>query len=317
MSDLERTVVSKGRRFVLRVETSHDAADYEKYERIREEIWGFPDDHLAGTRNMMCENFLAEGGSLFIGAFAEAPGREAGVNASHLAGFCYGFVGIVDKTVGFRDPTNLRFYSQFAGVRREFQSYGLGILMKEFQRDVILGRFGLDTVICTFDPLTGINAHRNVHHFGMDVLEYRTATYGEYGGLLNRTDVPSDRFLMSWDLKRKPRKGAPPSIDGCGRVLRVGTRRVAGRTSTLTLEVIRDADLGLDGDRLVVRIPRDFYLMLRGTDVEDPDVRRIPVDWRDHTRRAFLGLFERGYRVIDFLKMTGRPPANYYLLVRS
>lgn len=315
MSDLERTVTSKSRRFLLRVETSHEASDYGKYEDIRDEIWGFPDDHLAGTRNMMCENFLAEGSSLFIGAFAEAPGGNPAPGP--LVGFCYGFVGTVDKTIGFRDPGNLRFYSQFAGVRREFQSFGLGILMKEFQRDVILGRFGLDTVICTFDPLTGVNAHRNIHHFGMEVVEYRTATYGEYGGLLNRTDVPSDRFLMSWDLRKTAARSAGPPVEACGRVMRVETRRVAGRTSPLSLEVVRDADLDLDGDRLLVRVPRDFYLMLQETDVDDPDVRRIPIDWRHHTRRVFLGFFDRGYRVIDFLKTAGRPPANYYLLVRS
>jgi predicted GNAT superfamily acetyltransferase len=316
MSDLERIVVGKGRRFLLRVEASHDAADYQKYEDLRNEIWGFPDDHLAGTRNMMCENFLAEGSSLFIGAFVESAGGVFPSDAAHLAGFCYGFVGILDKEVGFRNPGNLRFYSQFAGVRREYQSYGLGVLIKEFQRDIILRRFGLDTVICTFDPLTGVNARRNVHHFGMEVLEYRVATYGEYGGLLNRTDVASDRFLMSWDLRKPPDRNTPPSVESIGRVLRVENRRVAGRTTTLSLEVVREADLGLDGDRLLVQVPFDFYRMLDETDVGDPDVRRIPVDWRLHTRRAFLALLGRGYRVVDFLNVAGAPPANFYLLAR-
>jgi predicted GNAT superfamily acetyltransferase len=316
MSDLEKAIASKGRRFLLRVDTSHEAADYQKYEDLRNEVWGFPDDHLAGTRNMMCENFLGEGSSLFIGAFAADAGGGFPTDAAHLAGFCYGFVGILDKEVGFRDPGNLRFYSQFTGVRREFQSFGLGILIKEFQRDVILGRFGLDTVICTYDPLTGVNAHRNVHHFGMQVLEYRVATYGEYGGLLNRADIASDRFLMSWDLKKPRRRSSFPPNEAYGRVLRVEDRRVTGRTAALSLEVVRDTALDLDGDRLLVRTPLDFYRMLQETDVDDPEVRRIPVDWRLHTRRAFLSLFGRGYRVIDFLKAVGTPPANYYLLAR-
>ncbi|HVP91286.1 MAG TPA: hypothetical protein VMS75_08730 [Terriglobales bacterium] len=311
VNDLERTVVSGGRTFLLRVETSHDAADYERYEDIRNAIWGFPDDHLAGSRNMMCENFLAEGSSLFIGAFDQPDGGGG------LVGFCYGFVGIVDKEAGFRDPRNLRFYSQFAGVLPEFRSFGLGILMKEFQRDVILGRFGLDSVICTYDPLSGVNAHRNVHHFRMDVLEYRVAAYGEYGGLLNRADVPSDRFLMSWDLGKSPAAGPAAPPGPCGLVLDVETRRVAGRTTALALDVVRGSAPGPDGERLLVRVPRDFYLMLRETDVDDPETRRIPVDWRLHTRRAFLDLFGRGYRVVDFLKDAGTPPASYYLLARG
>jgi predicted GNAT superfamily acetyltransferase len=315
MNDLERTVVSKGRRFLLRVETSHEAADYQKYEDIRDEIWGFPDDHLAGTRNMMCENFLAEGGSLFIGAFAEAGNGGFAVDGTGLAGFCYGFAGIADKTIGFRDPANLRFYSQFAGVRPAFRAYGLGVLMKEFQRDLVLGRFGIGTIICTYDPLTGVNAFRNVHYFGMDVLEYRVATYGEYGGLLNRSDVASDRFLMSWDLKKETRREEPSPAAAGVAVLRVDSRRVRGRTSELELEVVREAKPVTEGGVLLVRIPLDFYRMLQETDVADPEVRRIPVDWRLQTRRAFRALFGRGFRVVDFVKAGGPASANYYVLV--
>jgi len=317
MSDLETTVVCQGRKFLLRVETSHDAGDYQKYEDLRNEIWGFPDDHLAGTRNMMCENFLAEGSSLFIGAFAEDSGGGFVTDGVHLAGFCYGFVGTVDKELGFRDLSNLRFYSQFTGVRREYQALGLGIEIKEFQRAIILNRFGIGNVICTYDPLTGVNAHRNVHHFGMEVLEYRVATYGEYGGLLNRSDIPSDRFLMSWDLKiprRREKTSSSDSSGKTGKVLRVENRLVRGRTSNVELEVVGTAALDSGQAELLLQIPLDFYRMLQETDVEDPEIRRIPVDWRLNTRKAFQTLFAGGYRVSDFLNKKGTPPANYYLL---
>jgi predicted GNAT superfamily acetyltransferase len=320
MSDLERIVTGKGRKFLLRVETSHEAQDYQKYEDIRNEIWGFPDDHLAGTRNMMCENFLAEGGSLFIGAFVENPDGGFPTDAAHLAGFCYGFVGIVDKEVGFRNPANLRFYSQFAGVRPEYQSCGLGVVIKEFQRDVVRGRFGLGRMICTYDPLTGVNAHRNVHHFGMEVVEYRVATYGEYGGLLNRSDVASDRFLMSWDLAKPARDNKPPSASASREAewaLRVENRRVKGQTSESDLEVVLGSNLGCGKDVFLVPIPHDFYRMLRETDVDDPEVRRIPVDWRLHTRSAFLELFGQGYKVVDFVRAVGRQARSGYVLQKS
>jgi predicted GNAT superfamily acetyltransferase len=320
MRDLEKTVRCRGRKFLLRVETSHVPADYQKYEDIRNAIWGFPDDHLAGTRNMMCENFLAEGGSLFIGAFAEAGSGEFLIAADHLVGFCYGFVGTVDKEIGFRDPSNFRFYSQFAAVRREFQHFGLGILIKEFQREIILDLYGITTVICTYDPLTGVNAQRNVHHFGMEVQEYRVATYGEYGGFLNRADVPTDRFLMAWDLKKPERRETAASrfpSDAGAPVFRVETRRVKGKTSALNLEVVQAADLDASQEMLLVEIPLDFYVMLRETDVEDQGVRRIPVDWRLQTRRAFQTLFGRGYRVVDFEKAEGRGGRNRYILMKS
>jgi predicted GNAT superfamily acetyltransferase len=316
MKPLERTVAVRGKPFLLRVETSSNSAEYAMYEDLREEIWGYPDDHMSSARNMMCESVFHEGGSLFIGAFAEAEGGGFEIDGRHLAGFCYGFVGIRDKEVGYRDPRNLRFYSQYAGVRQAFQSYGLGVLLKEFQREMVLGLLGVSTIICTFDPLTGVNANRNIRHFGMDVLEYRVATYGEYGGLLNRPDVATDRLLMSWDLERKAGR---PAYDleaalAAPRPIRAVQRRVAGKYGEVELEIVEGTDPGAEGDALLVRVPLDFYRLLRETDVPDPEVRRIPVDWRMATREVFRSLFARGYKVVDFRKADGRVPANHYVL---
>jgi len=319
MRALERTVTVRDRRFLLRVETSHESAAYAKYERLREEIWGYPDDHMSSPRNMMCENVFHEGGSLFLGAFAEAEAGGFETDGNHLVGFCYGFVGVRDKAVGFRDPKNLRFYAQYTGVREAFRSYGLGVLLKEYQREMALGLLGVSTIICTYDPLTGVNANRNVRHFGMDVLEYRVATYGEYGGLLNRPDVATDRFLMSWDLERT---GGRPACDleaalAAPPTVRTAARRVAGKTSELELEVVAGTDTAVAADPLLVPIPLDFCRMLQETDVTDPEVRRIPVDWRMATRAVFRALFARGYRVVDFRKADGRAAVNNYILARA
>ncbi len=318
MRPLERTIVIQGRRYLLRVEQSHDATDYQKYEDIRNDVWGYAEDHLAGTRNMMCENFLAEGGSLFIGAFAEGPDGTFSTDGTSLVGFCYGFAGILDKEIGFRDPANFRFYAQYAGVRREALHRGLGIPMKEFQREVVRDVFGIGTTICTYDPLTGVNAHRNVHHFGMKVQEYRVATYGEYGGFLNRLDVPTDRFLMSWDLSSPARSGAASEAglpSGAVPVFRVETRHVRSTKGEADLEIVKEI-VPSDAPTLLVRIPLDFYAMLHVTDTDDADIRRIPVDWRLRTRQIFMDLFGRGYRVIDFLKAGPGRDGNYYVLNR-
>ncbi|MCK7519533.1 MAG: hypothetical protein MZV64_18285 [Ignavibacteriales bacterium] len=39
---------------------------------------------MSSSRNMMCENIFHEGGSLFIGAFAEAPGGVRGTGPGRL-----------------------------------------------------------------------------------------------------------------------------------------------------------------------------------------------------------------------------------------
>ncbi len=321
MRPFEKTITIRDRRFLVRVETSSESRDYVKYEALREEIWGFPGDHMASPLNMMSESVFHEGGSLFIGAFAEA--GDEGVfetDGEHLVGFCYGYVGLRDPEIGYREISNLRFYAQYAGVRKAYQSYGLGLLLKEYQREMVRDLLGLSSIICTYDPLTGVNANRNVHHFGMDVLEYRAATYGEYGGLLNRPDVPTDRFLMSWDLIRTA-AGRPAydarALSSVPATIRARLRRVEGKGGPVELEVVEAVRPDAEGDVLLVRIPLDFYRMLQETDVPDPQVKRIPVDWRLATRDVFTALFARGYRIADFLKATAETPANCYVLRRD
>lgn len=320
MKDIKRILTVCGRRFLLKVENSDRAEDYAKYEELREEIWGFPEDHLPGTRNLMCENFLHDGGALFLGVFDEAEGGEFKEDLQHLAGFSYGFVGVKDKEVAFKRLDNLRFYSQYTGVREEYQGYGLGVLIKEFQREKVLDLFGIGEITCTYDPLTGVNAMRNIHHFGMEVEAYKVATYGEYGGLLNREDVPSDRFFMSWDLREKARQPdydlnallSPNNV-----VVDVEEVVIRGKSGTLSLEVVKSIRPDLKEDFLLVRIPRDFYVMLGETDVADPEVRRIPLDWRLKTRDVFLSLLGRGYRVFDF-RLAGEEEIknSYYVFTK-
>jgi predicted GNAT superfamily acetyltransferase len=315
-----RPLLLRGRRFLLKVEDSSSAGDYPKYERLRNAVWGFPEDTLAGPRNLACENFLHEGSSLFLAAYAgDAAGRLV-EDAAPLVGFSYGFVGLKDKAAGYRSPENLWFYSQYTAVLPEFRGYGLGIRLKEFQRDVLMETLGIFTVVCTFDPLTAVNAHRNIHRFGMDVVEYRSATYGEFGGLLNRADVPSDRLFMSWDLRRAVRHAALPLDDllasGAG-LVDAGEGTLRGRSGPVEMEKAREIMPDGGRDVVLVRIPRDFYTMLRETDVDDPAVRRVPVEWRARTRTLFLDLSARGYRVVDF-GLAGRPrPAPFYVLRRA
>jgi predicted GNAT superfamily acetyltransferase len=320
MRNVEKIVAVRGRRFLLRVETSGIADDYAKYEALRREIWGFPGDHMASPLNMMSESVFHEGGSLFIAAFAEAGGDGSfETDDRHLAGFCYGYVGLRDPEAGYRDHANLRFYAQYAGVREAYRGHGLAVVLKKYQGEIVRDLLGVSTIIATYDPMTGVNADRNIHRLGMDVLEYRVDTYGEYGGLLNRPDVPTDRFLVSWDLNRT---AARPGLDpaeglSAAETIRAGRRTVAGKSGPVDLEIVEEVRPEASGDVLLVRIPLDLYRMLAETDVDDPRVKTIPVDWRLATRQVLTSLFARGFRVADFLKAGPAKPGHYYVLWRG
>ena len=315
---MERIIEKKGKRFLLRVETSEDPDDYPKYEELRNDIWEWPVDSLPGARNMLCGNFFHDGGSLFIGVFEES--ESGGFDESTPIGFAYGFIGVIDKRVGFRSLDNLQFYSQYTGVKKGYERYGLGVPIKELQKDALMEHFGIYTITCTYDPLTGVNAYRNVHHFGMDIVRYNRDIYGKFGGRLNRADVPSDRLSASWDLRRsivRPDVNLHSLLDQGSLTTRVEFVEVAGHSGPLELGVLKEVDLDREKETLLLEIPFNWYQILKETDVADEETRKIPSHWRMKTREAFLSLFDRGYRVIDFrpLDLDGRK-RDFYVLDR-
>lgn len=309
---------ARGTRFLLLVETSHDSADYQKYEDLRNVIWEEPRDRMPGPRNMVCENFFNDGSALFIGAFVQDSSGGFSQDWDHLVGFSYGFVGVRDKSVGFRELDNLLFYSQYTGVREDFQGYGLGDRIKAFQRQVLQEVFGIHTVSCTFDPLTSVNAYRNIHRFGMHVADYYLDHYGEFGGRLNREDIPGDRFYVLWDLRRSSRRADddPKALVTLGSWAVQGElKNIQGKTGAVSLEVVAAVELDLDKEFVLVEIPYDFYRMLRETDVADERIRRIPLDWRLATREVFQAYLARRYRIFDFrtVKREGRTRSFYVM----
>ena len=319
MKSLEKVIERKGKRFLLRVEDSEDQKDYLKYEELRNEIWVWPGDHFSSTRNMMCKNFFHDGSSLYIGVFRETEGHGfLERDRDHLVGFAYGFVGVKDHRRGFKDLDNIQFYSQYTAVKPGYERLGLSIAIKEFQKEMLLDLMGVGTITCTYDPLTGVNAYRNIHCFGMEVVKYTVDIYGEFGGRLNRVEIPSDRFTMSWDLTRdveRPAYDLNSLLRGERFVTQVEHSAVAGKSGSVELEILRDVDLSIEDDFLLVEVPFDFYRMLEETDVEDEKVRAIPLNWRMKSRELFLNLLDRGYKVIDFrsVEIDGRQRSFYIL----
>lgn len=303
MKNLDTVHILEGKRYLFAVELSHDKDDYQKYEDLRREIWKEPTDQLAGVRNMLCESYFDNGSSLFTGVFMEDEKGSFPKDRDHFVGFSYGFVGVRDKELGFRSVANFLFYSQYLGVKKDFQDLGLGVLIKEFQKKVVLEVFGVDTITCTFDSLVGVNAYRNIHRFGMDIVEYRTAYYQDFGGELNRVDVPSDRLFVSWDLIRDIRR-PPYALDDLVKsdhlVIHSEISEIQGHSGPVRLEVVTGIRPDWDREFALVEIPFDFYRMIKETDVPDDGVRKIPLDWRLATRKIFQKLFERKYKVIDF-----------------
>jgi predicted GNAT superfamily acetyltransferase len=303
LKNLDTIHIIKGKRYLFSVETSQDMDDYQKYEDLRQEIWKDPGDQMASVRNMRGENYFDKGSTILTGVFVEAENGSFPKERDHFVGFSYGFVGVRDKELGFRSSTNFIFYSKYLAVKKGYQDLGLGVLIKLFQKEVVLKVCGLETITCTYDPLTGVNARRNIHRFGMKVLDYREAYYQDFSGELNRIDVPSDRLFVSWnlmgDIRRSP-YDLQSLVNSDHLVIRSETSEVQGRSGLVRLEIVANIRTDWDQEYALIEIPFDFYTMLKQTDVPDEGVSKIPLDWRLATREVFQKLFERKYKVIDF-----------------
>jgi predicted GNAT superfamily acetyltransferase len=148
-----------------------------------------------------------------------------------------------------------------------------------------------------------VNAYRNIHYFGMNIIEYEESLYSDFIGHLNREDVPCDRFLTSWNLLEDTQRSKFDVNEllesGCS-VIESRAIKIQGRTGPVLMDSVKKLDLKKNSEQLLVEIPYDFYRILEETHVEERTVKRIPIEWRLATRKAFQVLFKRGYRVKDF-----------------
>jgi predicted GNAT superfamily acetyltransferase len=265
------------------------------------------------------ENYFHDGSNCLTGVYIEDADGNFQEDESHLVGFSYGYVGVKDKKLGFRDIGNITFYSQYVGVKKEYQNYKLGVLIKKYQKKVVLDLYGLSTITCTYDPLVGVNAYRNIHLFQMNVIEYCVSRYQGFEGNLNRADVPSDRLSILWNLREKGQAleyDLKKLVDSHHLVVHSEVDEIAGKSGPLRAELVRPVNLDLDHDLLLIEVPFDFYTILQETNVPDESVRRIPRDWRMETRKAFQELLRRGYRVLDFNYLkTEERTRDFYVMI--
>jgi predicted GNAT superfamily acetyltransferase len=167
----------------------------------------------------------------------------------------------------------------------------------------------------------GVNAYRNIHVFGMDTVEYRDAYYEGFGGHLNREDIPTDRFLVSWDLKKevhRPDYDWEVLLETGHNAIKTNVIHVAGKKGQVDLDEIESLQVDINQEFVLVEIPVDFYTMIWETDVLDKKIRRIPLDWRLKTRKVFHELLAAGFEIIDFCYFKAKDRArDFYVLKRS
>lgn len=286
--------------------------EYRACEELQRVIWGEDFGETAPAGLMKVARRV---GGVATGAFDET-GR--------MVGFVFGVTGRRDGR-----PVH---WSHMLGVRPGHQGRGLGLRLKERQREELLER-GVAEARWSFDPLVSRNAHFNLNRLGARVLEYVTDMYGESESDLHR-GIGTDRFVVAWDLEAYDPSVAEPSAGPAAAprqpapereasIAGAGSEPGAGPDPTGPLErgpgpgplpagaeeagAPEDAEGDPSAAPPVVRveIPADILEVRDG----DPEAAE---GWRERTRGALLPRLEAGYRVQGYVP---GPERGFYVLV--
>jgi predicted GNAT superfamily acetyltransferase len=195
----------------------------------------------------------------------------------------------VGAAVGFRgeDEHGLLLHSHIAGVLPDYQSQGVGYLLKQHQRAWARSR-SIDRVTWTFDPLVARNAYFNVVKLGARLTTYYVDFYGPMDDAINNGDE-TDRCLVSWRIDSPAAHTAAAGVFVAADVVAI---RASG-----AVDVLRPDG---DGNPVVTSAGGDLRLLQLPTDIVA--VRRRDVDlaraWRLALREALVGAFADGLEVV-------------------
>jgi predicted GNAT superfamily acetyltransferase len=260
--------------------------DYRKCVALQERVWGEGFSERVPVAILKVSQRV---GGLAAGAF-DAKGE--------LGGFVFGMVGLEEGR-----PVH---WSDMLAVRPGLRGAGLGVRLKAFQREVLLGR-GVRTVYWTFDPLESRNAYVNLARLGAVAVDYVEDMYGQTDSPLHQ-DIGTDRLVIRWELdsprvrRRMDGDEEPPGaeiLEGVPGAL--AARREGGRLRPA------DSDPAPDASRVRVPIPAE----IQSLKAEDPESAR---EWREATRRVLGPRLRGGWEARELVR---RGNLSEYLLVRS
>jgi predicted GNAT superfamily acetyltransferase len=264
-------------------------------EDLQRQVWGGGDivpHHLLLT--------AAHNGGLVIGAYHE----------DRMVGFVFGFPGFSHMP----DGPQLKHCSHMLAVLPEYQSRGIGFLLKRAQWQMVR-RQGLSLITWTYDPLLSRNAHLNIARLGAVSSTYVPNMYGDMRDSLNQ-GLPSDRLQVDlWvnssrvqnRMGKRPRRQLDlahylSAETGIINPTRLGEAGWPHPLTPTRLQ-IEENDAAIH----LLEIPSDFYA-LKATDFN------LALNWRLHVRDLLQDLFKRGYLITDFVFLKSEHPRSFYVL---
>ncbi|WP_445490222.1 GNAT family N-acetyltransferase [Niallia sp. 03133] len=244
-----------------------DKLEIQQVVDFQKEIWG--EENVTPLAHLMAS---IHNGGFLIGAFHD----------TYLVGFCYGFPG-------YKKGENY-IVSHMMAVNETIRSSGIGFRLKKEQKKWALEQ-GISKIIWTFDPLESRNAYLNIHKLGGYIKTYLPNYYGEMDDDLNR-GMPSDRFLLEWDLHRIPINTSSYPMESIIQFHQLIPLKIENKEKW-------------DAVYYKVPVPKDIHK------IKQQDFT-IAKKWRTLIGCCFQELFKLGYEIVDFQKTDDS--VNYYIV---
>jgi predicted GNAT superfamily acetyltransferase len=251
--------------------------DYANCVALQDETWGTGFSERVPTAVLRVSQMI---GGVAAGAF------DAG---NRMVGFVFGMTGVRDG--------ELVHWSDMLAVRQELRSQGLGERLKQYQRDKVIA-LGAKSMLWTYDPLQARNAHFNINHLGALPIEYVPDMYGSHTGSLLHGTLPTDRFIVRWNLGDSSRSGERTALPIASEEVPLANPIGADGLPTTALLPSISPHAG----PLLVQVPVDFSAVQK-------EGQPTAMRWRLVIREILTAWLAAGHRVTAFVKpQPGRLP---------
>lgn len=257
--------------------------EYVRVAEFQEEIWG--NDAVTPVAQLIA---AASHGGIVLGAYLN----------NELIGFCYGFSG-------YKNNENY-LISHMTAVKDDFHNLGIGRSLKLQQREWAL-KYGYKKIVWTFDPLEVRNAYFNLNKLGAYTSTYIEAYYGNMNDKLNQ-GLPSDRFLIEWDIGSRR---VHEALKGQWEVDRDAVQNYQNLMNwdldgglPYPVDAVRTA-FG-SGSGFLLPVPADFQ-SLKKQSFEHAKI------WRSKTRDRLTEILSADYKVTGIL-IEPHTPVHFYII---
>jgi predicted GNAT superfamily acetyltransferase len=255
--------------------------EYQACVAFQEETWGHGfSERVPGAILRVGQKI----GGVSAGAF-EPTGR--------MVGFVFGLTGVRGG--------KLVHWSDMLAVVPEWRNRQLGERLKQYQADFVRA-LGVRTMLWTYDPLVARNAHFNINRLRAFPADYVPDMYGSNTGSTLHGALPTDRFVIAWDLERAPK--LPPGNDAP-----VPDDDRLPLLDPLDASCAPTCVAAGDADTVRVQVPADSHALTHGS----PE---LAGRWRYAVRETVVPLMANGYRVVRFVRARGEA-LPYYVFSRD